>query len=90
MSGKYVPATDAPSGKRAQCVAGMIKILIDAEDPVPWDELCDQVGMDHHGQLRPAFDALELVGAVKRFSFVENGTRARAAYALADDVEVKA
>jgi hypothetical protein len=87
---KFIRATDEPSGKRAHCVAGMLAILADADEPVPWAQLCDDVGMDHHGQLRPAFDALELVGAVDRFTFVDdNGTKPKAAYALSESVEVK-
>lgn len=87
----YVEAKDDPAGKRAACVAGMIALLIDAEgDPVPWTDMCDEVGMEHHGQLMPAMHALELVGAVVRHTYVEEtGTRAKVAYALAPDVEVK-
>jgi hypothetical protein len=88
---KFVPAKNDPTGKRAQCVAGMIEILAEANgEPVPWPEMCDKVGMDHHGQLMPAMHALELVGAVERFTFAVNGsTRPQTAFALAKGVEVK-
>ena len=87
---EFVEAREALSGKRAKCVAGMIQMLIDAKgEPVAWDAMCDEVGMEHHGQLAPAMHALELVGAVKRFTYVDAGsTRPRNAYALADGVEV--
>lgn len=88
----FVLAEDDPSGKRAQCVAGMIKLLVDADgEPIPWTELCDEVGMEHHGQLMPAMHALELVGAVDRYTYVDGdgkGTRAKVAFALADGVGV--
>lgn len=88
---QFVKAKDDPRGKRAQCVAGMIQQLIDAEGaPVPWDRMNDEVGMDHHGQLMPAFHALEMVGAVERYTYAEAGsTKARVAFALHPDVEVK-
>lgn len=78
------------SGKRAQCVAGIIRMLAEADgEPIAWTDLCDSVGMDHHGQLMPAMHALELVGAIDRYSYVENGaTRSKPAFALADGVAV--
>jgi hypothetical protein len=87
----FVAATDEPTGKRAACVAGMIKMLCEADgEPIPWTEMCDEVGMEHHGQLMPAMHALELVGAVERYTFAEDtGTRAKVAYALADGVVVE-
>lgn len=87
---QFVLAEDDPTGKRAACVAGMINMLVEADgEPIPWTEMCDEVGMEHHGQLMPAMHALELVGAVDRYTYVEEtGTRAKTAYALADGVGV--
>lgn len=86
----FIEAKDELRGKRASCVAGMIKLLVEAEgEPIPWDELCDSVGMDHHGQLMPAMHALELVGAVDRFAYVESGaTRSRPAFAIAEGIDL--
>ena len=66
----------------------MIKILVEAEgEPVAWSEMCDEVGMEHHGQLMPAMHALELVGAVERYSYVEDGaTRSKPAFAIAEGI----
>lgn len=88
---EYTKAADVPTGKRAECVSGMLKILIDAKgEPVPWSDMCDEVGMDHHGQLMPAMHALELCGAVDRYTYVEPGaTRSKPAFALAKGVKVK-
>ncbi len=87
----YVPDERELSGKRAKCVAGMIKLLVEADgEPIAWSDMCDSVGMDHHGQLMPAMHALELVGAIDRYSYVEDGaTRSKPAFALADGVAVE-
>lgn len=87
---EYTKAEDPPTGKRAECVAGMIKILIEAGgEPVPWSDMCDEVGMEHHGQLMPAMHALELVGAVERHTYVEPGAkRSKPAFSLAEGVTV--
>lgn len=88
---RYVEATDLPSGKRASQIAGMIELLLDAgvDVPVPWEEMCDHVEQSHHGQFMPAFNALELVGAVKRYTYVEDsGTKAKVAFAISDEVEM--
>jgi hypothetical protein len=87
---QFSKAEDIPTGKRAECVAGMLKLLIDAEgEPIPWGDMCDEVGMEHHGQLMPAMHALELAGVVERFTYVEpDATRSKPAFALASNVEV--
>jgi hypothetical protein len=86
----FVKADDLPTGKRAECVAGMIKLMIEeAPDPVTWADLCDHVGMQHQGQLMPAMHALEFVGAVERFTYVEPGGKKRkTAFKISDEVEI--
>jgi hypothetical protein len=86
----FTAASDELRGKRASCVAGILKQLVEADgDPVAWADLCDNVGMDHHGQLMPAMHALEMVGAVTRFEYVDGeGTRSKPAFAICDGVEV--
>lgn len=88
----FIEASDELRGKRASCVAGILKQLVDADgDPIAWSDLCDNVGMDHHGQLMPAMHALEMVGAVRRFEYVDGeGTRSKPAFAINEDVEVTA
>ncbi len=87
----YVKAQDELRGKRAASVASMIEQLVEAEgEPVTWSDLNDVAGMDHHGQLMPAMIALELIGAVERFEYTDDGgTRAKPAFALAEHVEVE-
>lgn len=86
----FVKAQDELRGKRAACVASVIEQLIEAEgEPVAWSDLMDNAGMDHHGQLMPAMHALEMVGAVERYEYTDDGgTRSKPAFALAEDVEV--
>lgn len=86
----FTEASDELRGKRAACVAGIIKQLCESEgEPIPWSELCDNVGMDHHGQLMPAMHALELCGVVDRFVYTEGaGTRGKPAFALAEGVTI--
>lgn len=88
---EYTKSETVPTGKRAECVAGMIKILVEnAPDPTPWSDMCDDVGMEHHGQLMPAMHALELCGVVERYTYVEPGaTRNKPAFVLAEGVEVE-
>lgn len=87
---KYVPDETPLSGKRASCVAQMLKMLVEANGEVlAWSDMCDDVGMDHHGQLMPAMHALELAGVVERYTYVEAGARrGKPAFALASGVEV--
>lgn len=84
----FVEATDELKGKRAAVVAKMVQQLVDADgEPVTWDELCN--GVEHPHQYTPALHALELVGAVERWDFVEAGHRgSKTAYTLSDGVEV--
>jgi hypothetical protein len=87
----FVKAEDELRGKRAACVASMIEQLVEAEgEPVEWSVMCDTAGMDHHGQLMPAMHALELVGAIVRYEYTDDGgTRSKPAFALAEGVEVE-
>jgi hypothetical protein len=84
----FVAATDELKGKRAAIVARMIQMIVEAEgEPVTWDELT--AGVEHEHQYTPALHALELVGAIERWEFVEPGKRRRStAYSLAEGVEV--
>jgi hypothetical protein len=85
----FVKAQDELRGKRAACVANMIEQLAEADgEPIAWADMCDEAGMDHHGQLMPAMHALELVGAIDRYEYSDGGTRSKPAFALADGVEV--
>lgn len=86
----FVAAPDALKGKRAAAVASIIDKLVAAEgEPVTWDELVSD--LDHEHQYTPALHALELVGAVERWEYKEDGRRKRGtAYSLAETVQVSA
>lgn len=89
---QFVKSEDELKGKRAECVSGIIEMLVEAEgDPVAYAELLEEVGMqDQPAQMMPAMHALELVGAVDRYTYTESGkTKARVAYALREGVEVQ-
>lgn len=85
-----IKADDNPSGKKAVQVAKMLEVLADSDDPMPFEDVCAAAGVKYPQDVAAAFYALELVGAVVRYTFVKKGaTRKQAAYALADDVEVR-
>jgi hypothetical protein len=84
----FVAASVELHGKRAAAVADMIKMLVEAEgEIVTWDEL--SYGVEHPHQYTPALHALELVGAIERWDYVEEGkTKHQTAYSLAEGIEV--
>lgn len=85
-----IKAEDNPSGKKAVQVAKMLEVLSDADEPMPFEDICSAAEVKYPQDVAAAFYALELVGAVDRYTFVKKGTtRKQVAYALADDVEVK-
>lgn len=84
----FIGAEDELKGKRAAIVAQMIEQLVEAGpgEPLTWEELTD--GIEHSAQYTPAMHALEMVGVIERYSYVEPGkTKPRVAYALLE-VEV--
>lgn len=85
----YVRATGPVTGQRAKRVAMLLDMLADHEGPMPFDEACEQLGIEQPSQLLPAMYALEFVGAVDRFTYVAGGrgTRARLAYEFTEAVE---
>lgn len=84
----FVEATTPVTGQRAKRVAGLLDLLATSDGPLPFDEACEQLGIDQPSQLLPAMYALEFVGAVTRFTYTAGGTRARVAYQLTDEVEI--
>lgn len=90
MAGKFVEAKEPPTGSKAVQVASMVEQLIDAKQPVPFEDLCEEAGAKYPQDVVAAMHALECVGAVTRYSFVESGsTRKRYAYSLSKAVKVK-
>ena len=85
----FTAASEALKGKRAAIVARMIEQIIEAEgDVVTWDELIK--GVEHPHQYTPALHALELVGAIERWEYMEPGKKKRSvAYSLHSDVSVE-
>lgn len=91
MAYSFVKDEKELTGKRANCVAGIIRQLVEAEGkPVAYADLLAEVEMaDQPAQMMPAMHALELVGAVERYTYVEPGKKKpRIAYALREGVEV--
>lgn len=91
MAYSFVKDEKELTGKRANCVAGIIRQLVEAEgEPVAYADLLDEVEMgDQPAQMMPAMHALELVGAVQRYSYVESGKKKpRIGYALKEGVEI--
>lgn len=85
----FVKATEPAMGQRAKRVAGILDLLADAEGPLPFKDACEQLGIEQPSQLLPAMHALEFVGAVDRYTFVDKqGTRAQVAYAFTERVEI--
>lgn len=85
----FVAAEEPLKGKRAAIVAQMIQQIVDAgvDGEVTWDELIK--GVEHPHQYTPALHALELVGAIRRWDYSEEGSRGtKHAYSLAEGVEV--
>lgn len=92
MAYSFVKDEKELTGKRANCVAGIIRQLVEAEGkPVAYAELLSEVEMgDQPAQMMPAMHSLELVGAIIRYTYVEPGKKKpRLAYALSPDVEVE-
>lgn len=88
-----VKATDELHGKRPAEIAGIIKQLVEERgEPVPWAELCAGVGITESARrasMLLSMHALELVGVVERYTYVEEGeSRPRPAYAIAEHIEV--
>lgn len=89
---KFVKSEQELKGKRAECVSRIIEQLVEAKgEPVEYAELLAEVDMsDQPAQMMPAMHALELVGAVERYTYTEPGrTKPRIAYALREGVEVQ-
>lgn len=87
---KYVPQ-EGLRGARALQVATLLEVLSNADNkPVPFDEMCSEAGVKYPQDIQAAMDALEIGGAVKRYSFVKQGsTRKQVAYALVEGVDVE-
>jgi hypothetical protein len=77
----YVPSES--KGKRLTQVASMLEELREAKgDPLPFEELCERVGVKYPQDVQSAMLALELTTNVDAYSYVETGsTRGKVAYA---------
>lgn len=72
----FTAATEGLAGKRAAVVARMIEMIVEAEgEPVTWEELIQ--GVEHPHQYTPALHALEMVGAVERWTYSEPGRKGK-------------
>jgi hypothetical protein len=89
-TGAFTLDKGKPAGVKAEQVAKMIGALQKSKDPIAFDTLCKQVGAKYPQDVQAAMFALDIIGAVKRYTFVEEGsTRSRVAYGwvAADDNE---
>lgn len=86
-----IKAKDNPKGKKAEQMAKMLLALVDSEEPVPFLQLCEDAGAKYPQDVVIAFHALEMVGAVQRFTYNEQGsTKTQVAYQINGKVKVKA
>jgi hypothetical protein len=59
----------------------MIGLMQKSDTPIAFQELCDKVGAKYPQDVQAAMFALESVGIIDRYSYVEDGsTRSRIAY----------
>lgn len=86
MSSKFVESKESPTGKKASQVASLMDALVKAKgEPQEFEAMCAEVGIKYPGDIQPAMHALEIAGAVKRFTYVESGsTRKKVAYAIVE------
>lgn len=86
----FIEAREPLKGKRAAVVAQWLQMIVEAgsDGVVTWDELTQ--GVDHPHQYMPALHALEMVGAIQRWSYSESGTRGtKVAFSLSEHVQVE-
>lgn len=86
----FTEAKEPLKGKRAGVVALWVQKIVEAgvDGVVTWEELID--GVEHPHQYTPALHALEMVGAITRWSYSETGSRGtKVAYSLNDRVTVE-
>lgn len=81
---QFDEVTNPPSGKKASQVADLLKALVEAKGkPRSYEEMCKELGIKYPGDLQPAMHSLEFVGAVARFTCMEEGSkRKKVAYAI--------
>lgn len=86
-----IKAKDNPKGTKASQVAKMLLALVDSEEPIAFDDLCADAGAKYPTDVVAAMHALEMVGAVERYTFNDKGTtKTRTAYKINPKVKVKA
>lgn len=80
---EFVEQESTPTGKKATQVADLLEALVAADgEPRSYDEMCEEAGIKYPGDLQPAMHALEIAGAVKRFTYTDKGTKKKTAYAI--------
>lgn len=84
---QFTKATDKASSKKADIVAKMLDILRKSDEPVPFIKgLCDPAGAKYPQDVEASMMALETLGLVERYTFVEgDSTRSRVAYKWAGE-----
>jgi len=88
---KFVKAKDHPTSSKAQQVAKILLGLVDSDGPVPFETLCEQAEAKYPQDVVAAMYALEMVGAVTRYTFNESGsTKTKVAYQINPKVKVQA
>jgi len=81
-----------PTGVKFEQVAKMIEALRKSKDPIGFTALCKSIKPEakYPQDVQAAMFALDLIGAVERYTFVEEGsTRSQVAYKWVGDAEAR-
>ena len=87
---EFTKDTAKPSGVKFEQVGKMIDALRKSDAPIGFNDLCKKVGAKYPQDVQAAMFALDIVGAIERYTFVEEGsTRSLTAYAWVGDSEAR-
>jgi hypothetical protein len=83
---EYTKDTTKVTGTKFEQVVKMVGLMQKSDTPIAFQELCDKVGAKYPQDVQAAMFALESVGIIDRYSYVEEGsTRSRIAYKWAQE-----
>lgn len=83
---EYAKDNTKDTGKKFEQTVKMIDALRKSADPIAFQTLCDKVGAKYPQDIQAAMFALETVGIIERYTYVEEGsTRSRIAYKWAQE-----
>jgi hypothetical protein len=83
---EYTKDESKVTGTKFEQVVKMIALMQKSDTPIAFQDLCDKVGAKYPQDVQAAMFALESVGIIDRYSYVEEGsTRSRIAYKWAQE-----